>query len=455
MKKCRSIVCMILAIVFVLTGCGANKEQVDDNGIGTKPYSGEQASDYSEEKGKNEYTYVQPEMKGEITISCLLEEEFLSDAAERFMDMYPDVKITINSYKESSGVNMIADYQTYLNTKIMTGDAEDIIFTNFLPIEKYSEMGVFEDISKFVEQTPEFNDENYYMNVIWSAKRSDGQLYLLPYMARFDTLALSDTLMTEQGQSGQYAINSDFVSAMELAESLVRGTGKQNVYLVQQNKVQYMDMLVQNSLSQFLDIEGKTSNFDSDAYIQLLQKVQELGNKGYLSPNIDFYNTEYYFASTIDYDVQAAFLNLDHNSNCYPVRDSQGNVIIKSNSCIAMNSACENKELVWEFMKYLLSEEIQSLPSIKGPAVNKNGLIAGANRFYNFYKSEDGNVAGTEEDYLKLLESWILEVNACDTLDSTIIALIEEENMKFFEGKQTAQQTGSNIQKKISQYLNE
>lgn len=120
-----------------------------------------------------------------------------------------------------------------------------------------------------------------------------------------------------------------------------------------------------------------------------------------------------------------------------------------------MNSACENKELVWEFMKYLLSEEIQSLPSIKGPAVNKNGLIAGANRFYNFYKSEDGNVAGTEEDYLKLLESWILEVNACDTLDSTIIALIEEENMKFFEGKQTAQQTGSNIQKKISQYLNE
>lgn len=280
MKKCRSIVCMILAIVFVLTGCGANKEQVADNGIGTKPYSGEQASDYSQEKEKNEYTYVPPEMKGEITISCLLEEEFLSDAAERFMDMYPDVKITINSYKESSGANMIADYQTYLNTKIMTGDAEDIIFTNFLPIEKYSEMGVFEDISKFVEQTPEFNDENYYMNVIWSAKRSDGQLYLLPYMARFDTLTLSDTLMTEQGQSGQYAINSDFVSAMELAESLVRGTGKQNVYLVQQNEVQYMDMLVQNSLSQFLDIEGKTSNFDSDAYIQLLQKVQELGNKG-------------------------------------------------------------------------------------------------------------------------------------------------------------------------------
>ena len=61
-------------------------------------------------------------MKGEITIFCLLEEEFLSNAAERFMDMYPDVKITINSYKESSGANMIADYQTYLNTKIMTGD---------------------------------------------------------------------------------------------------------------------------------------------------------------------------------------------------------------------------------------------------------------------------------------------------------------------------------------------
>ena len=46
--------------------------------------------------------YVQPEMKGEITISCLYAEEFLNTAAEQFMKLYPDVKVTVNSYKESA-----------------------------------------------------------------------------------------------------------------------------------------------------------------------------------------------------------------------------------------------------------------------------------------------------------------------------------------------------------------
>ena len=244
---------------------------------------------------------------------------------------------------------------------------------------------------------------------------------------------------------------------MDIAKELVSNTLNENAFLIMMNEVQFADYLIEDKLSDFIDVEKKSVNLNSDAYISLLKEVKELSDNHAFDADVDFYNTEYYYAATCDYDVQAAFYELDEQSGLsysMPVADSEGNTAVNANYCMALNSASQNKDLAWEFMKYLLSEEVQTLPSVHGLAVNKKGFDAAVERYYNFYaESNSGSVE--KEEYGELLQSWMEQINDCDTVDSALWALIEEENGKFFEGKQTAEDTASVLQRKIEQYFNE
>lgn len=450
--KGRKILALFVCMVCLLSGCGNAQTQNEENlqSDGTDILSSNRTTEQEEE-------YVQPEMKGEITVSSFMEQEFLTAAAEQFMDLYPDVKVTVNVYNETSGAGSVEDYQNYLNTKIMTGKAEDIILNSFLPVEKYSEMGVFEDLSRYISLTPEFTEENYFMNVLQSAKEKSGKIYLIPYMAKFDVVGFSDVLLSEQTGMESRLQSAGFSDRMEIAKELVSNTSKKNAFLIMMNEVQYADYLIEDKLSDFIDVEKKSVNLNSDAYITLLKEVKELSDNHAFDADVDFYNTEYYYAATCDYDVQAAFYELDEQSGLaysMPMADSEGKVAVNANYGMALNSASQNKDLAWEFMKYLLSEEVQMLPSVHGLAINKKGFDAAVERYYNFYaESNSGSV--DKEEYGELLQDWMEQINDCDTVDSAIWTLIEEENGKFFEGKQTAEDTASVLQRKIEQYFNE
>lgn len=462
-KKVKTLLALLLCMACVFSGCGKNDGDVPQvqNDESIQSEQNEHQNDIqssNETKEQEAESYVQPEMKGEITISCFLEQEFLTTAAERFMDLYPDVTVTINVYNETSGAGSVEDYQTYLNTKIMTGKAEDIIFNSFLPVTKYSEMGVFEDLSRYISLTPEFNDEKYFMNVLQAAKKESGEIYLIPYMAKFNVVSFSEELMLEQTEVEKKIQSASFSERMTIAKELLQNTNKSNVFLIQMNKLSYANYLIEDAFCDFIDVGKKEVNIKSDAYINLLNEIKELSeSNAFDSDSVDFYNTEYYFAATCDYDVQAAFYELDTNaglSHGMPVADKEGNVAINANGCLTLNSGSNNKDLAWEFIKFLLSEEVQSLPSVHGLAVNKAGFNAAVERYYNFYADGD-NGAVDKAEYGELLHSWMEQINDCDTVDSAIWTLIEEENNKFFEGKQTAEETASILQRKLEQYFNE
>lgn len=468
MRKGKSVLSVLLIMLSVLCGC-ANGTVPEDNGGQSNAQTLESSVASGTEEGsetevkmpdvQEAVPYVQPEMKGEITISCLYAEEFLNTAAGQFMKLYPDVKVTVNGYKESSSESTVEDYRTYLNTKIMTGKAEDILFTGFLPITKYSEMGIFEDLSGYIQNTPELNDENYFMNVLQAAKEDSGEIYIIPYMARFDTLAFSAELMSEHS-----GIESDiqgicFGTAMDLAKQLVDETDKSNAFLIQMNEVSYAHYLIKDSIGQFIDGSTKKVSLDSPEYIALLESVKALSENGYFGSYVDFYNMEYYFAAECDYDVQAAYYSMDTKSgtnHCMPLTDAEGRTLMKSNSCVAINSASDSKDLAWEFIRYLLSDEVQMFPSFHGPTVSRKGLEAVAERYYVFYKEGNGGAGfGSEAEYKAILESWMEQINGCDTLDGAVMDLVDEENSKYFSGQQTAEDTAKRLQRQLEQYFKE
>lgn len=478
MKKNKHLWEMLFAVSVFLCSCGSGESAATlegqsvagREGIAVSGERGDQADSEGSISGgqglQNVSSYVQPEMKGEISVSCLYPEEFLSIAAEQFMKKYPDVKVSVNSYMESagSGTNVlpVEEYQTYLNTKIMTGKAEDILFVNFLPITKYSEMGVFEDLSGYVQAMPEMQDENYFMNVLCAAEQKSGELYIVPYRVRFETIALSTTLRLDHGNkwgSLKDTPGVHFTSVMDIARQLVDETDRKNVFLIQMNAVPYADYLIKDSLSKFIDVENKEAHLDTPEYIELIRSVKDLNDAGYFDSDVDFYNEEYYFAASCDFDLQAGFYSLGMDgdtTDCVPLADADGNISILSSTCAALNSASENKAVAWEFLRYLLSDEIQSLPSMHGLSANRKGMEAAVERYYSFYHNGNGGAGyGSEGMYRDLLINWVEQINHCDTLDTAVMTLIEEENKKYFAGQQSAKDTARRLQRQIEQYFNE
>lgn len=196
MKK--YLLAFLIVLVVVLVGCVGKKQETEpsiipdssvtlknpDNQSHTQtPASEDSGQDISAQVTTKEY--AQPKMEGEITISTMFELEYMTAAANLFTSKYPGVKVVINAYSDGTGKISSEDYRVYLNTKIMTGKAEDLIFTGNLPVKKYTDMGVFEDLSYFLSVSPEFNSENYFMNVLEAPRDRAGKLYVLPLMCFF------------------------------------------------------------------------------------------------------------------------------------------------------------------------------------------------------------------------------------------------------------------------------
>ena len=452
----KKVVALFLVITTVLSGCGqSNRENVDSQNQVQEDSNSEPKTNGQESSETEEYE--QPEMKGEITISAMIEQEFLKTAAEEFENKYPDITITIYTYQGTSGENAADDYRTLLNTKIMSGKAEDIIFSTQLPVKKYMGMGVFEDLSGYVSKTSEMNDKNYFMNVIESATDEKGKLFLLPYMSSFQVISFDKDVTEDSKLDNVDKEKITFEEAVSLAKKMTDQSELKNVYLMQGKSINYMESIAKEHQHTLIDMDEKTVNIDAEQYSEWLKEVQSMEKVGYFDSKktIDYYSNEYHFAMVPDYDVQAAFYNVEGSlAMGAPMADEKGNVNTSSAYCFGLNSASKNKEIAWEFMKYLLSEEVQCLPSIHGLAVNRAGFESSVNRYMKFY--EDGTGSNVDSgEYKKLLMQWVEQINSCDVLDPVIIDYLNAENSKYFEGMQSAEKTAQILQNKITQYLNE
>ncbi len=448
----------------LLTGC--NGYIAENNNINSPAtYKNGTSEDTTGQTDEKEYT--SPKMEGEISISAMSEQEFITAAANQFMTKYPKVKVIINTYRgisRDSGANPPDEYSTenyrnVLNTKIMTGKAEDVIFTSNLPVKKYTDMGVFEDLSHFLSYSKEINAENYFMNVLEAPRDSKGKIYVLPYMASFQVIGFNRTLVSETKSELDSSMKTiSFEKAAAFAQQLVNGTSKKNVYISQGDGAYYFSYLLKENLNKFVDMERKEARINTEQFINLLRQTKDLMDKGYFAAknSIDLYNMEYYFAFSLQPDLQGAFNSLDSGSaDCYvlPLSDTNGKVYTNPNYTLGINSASKNKALAWEFVKFLLSDEMQSAPCFYGLCVNKKGFEASIERNFKLYNNTKKNMS--EAAYKKLLEGWVMQINSYSTLDPVIEDFFAEESGKFFEKKQSAEETARVLQAKINKYFNE
>ena len=142
-------------------------------------------------------------------------------------------------------------------------------------------------------------------------------------------------------------------------------------------------------------------------------------------------------------------------------------------SRIAMCSASEHKEAVWEFMRLVLTEEIQlSDENLKysfhtnkkvfdtmldercnpqydtgGKEIPKSAVTIGGTRI-EFYAM----TSEQRSEFLSLIEN--TTSSDCGD-DGSIFEIVMEEANAFFDGKQDAKKTAEAVQSRVTIYMNE
>jgi multiple sugar transport system substrate-binding protein len=145
---------------------------------------------------------------------------------------------------------------------------------------------------------------------------------------------------------------------------------------------------------------------------------------------------------------------------------NNGNKAFEYFNALGINSNSSNKALAWAFLKYLLSEEIQSDPQtmfIGLPVNNAAREELASKMIANNYGDEAPSEADkltTEQKnlinrYDDTVESLSDTLNYWPIQDDTIKEMIRQETDRFFNGSSSSGEVAEALQKKIELYLNE
>ncbi|MDR0841506.1 MAG: ABC transporter substrate-binding protein [Christensenellaceae bacterium] len=481
MKKAIALM-LILCMAVSFAACGTEN----------KPADGTSSASVKHE--------VAGEIAGEISISCydtMQYKAFLEAAANLFMAKYPGTKVTIKTFStmpevkvmEKDGATVMsseitddpvarADYLSKLNTELIGGGGADLLALDILPIERYAKNGQFAPLDEFMNSDPDFHPEDYRQNILEAVKQG-GHTVFLPTDYSFNYATFDKSLFTpEQAETlkneGTFTY-AGLISSAEGAFASANAGADKKIRMLEQSARFLFGALWDENYSKFINFADRTANFTDGSFAALLEAVKGYADKGYIfsDENAEIISGQQVFFR-VKSDMSLAY-DLDYNK-VSPIQffdggsendiiggiqaNADGNIPFRFFRGYAMNANSKNQRTAWEFLKFLLSEEMQLSVDGMGLPINN------AARAKKAEMSIDGSLYGEKTpmtegmqnllaEYQAAVERFSDRINAYPLADSTISAMIREETAHFFDGAKTASEVCEALQSRVNLYLGE
>ncbi|MDR1687292.1 MAG: extracellular solute-binding protein [Clostridiales bacterium] len=490
---------VLLAAALTLGGCGmlgtaepetpsaenAASENASNENMSTETASSETASSensaddsqisaFGGENGEFAVPKVpEGERPNEIVISLEGENSYVNEAAEKYMALHDGVKITV---KQVDTQNSRDKYLQVVSTELMSGSGADIYDAIFLSYYKLADSGMLADFNEYIGEDVK---NGSYSSALMDAALFGGKRYtaILSYnfnAYEIDTAAADEYGVTfpegKIGVSDEYGVtipdgNLKLSDLQNLSEQLPKdgslalfsggGSGMNDLTLA--------DLLVAMNFNKFVDLPGKSANFETDLFYDVINTVNRIAeNKQIgLAKNEDYgsdgkalihpymlYTPAMSHNGTVDYKNMRLIVNDDgfapfSCASFLPVLNANG----------------KNKELAADFIKFMLSDEMQSSPSLLFCPVNKNAINEISHLSYEDSKSGGYLPEGFTED---TLGSNIAKFNELSEnlgiflyQERYINRLIWDELSRIFSEGITAQEAAANLTGAVNLYLNE
>ncbi len=407
-----------------------------------------------------------------ISLATFANNTTLNALIRRWNRQSDSVRIVVKSYLSFSGVfPTIEERKTSeqdfakFKAELLGGIVPDIICLDDVDYAMLSGKRMFEDLRPWMENDPEFRQEDYFMNLFES----------LSYQGAMERVALTFGVGTAVAKTefldGRSGISLDAYD--ELAESLPKGMTMLPKH-ESCNSLLHSLALVQSD--SFINMKNASCRFNSEEFVKLLE-LCSTGNSGEVHMMDDYawredrvllYPTSIY--SFTDYHGITSIRFADKPVTLIGVpkaqAESSGGYFLPSGT-FAVSSNSVYKQEIWEFIKFALQEEEQLAKesALYSFPVNKKAFHllfeTEANRNQqlqplSIFMNEEEHLVGTPTAAEKQqLLQYIEGISDAYVYDLSLNAIVQEEAEMYFSGDCTAEEAARKIQGRVSLYLAE
>lgn len=438
--------------------------------------------DWSSAEAKSELAVLTKKDRSEVTEKTVLTygttylPYFAKTDVVAFNKQSDKYRIEIKEYGEGD-----KDYETMVSlwsADMSSGNGPDIIDMVYCPVEleELVSMGVVEDLNPYLDGDADVNREDYVENAL-KTYEADGKLYAVMRCFGIDTMIGKES---DVGDGTSWTLD-DVMALMDSRESDVE-------LFEYTTKYSALQMMLAINGDKFVDEEAGTCNFKDGEFIKILEfanrfpqdvtydqngpsDVEKIRNgkllllKETVTSVQQYQLYEYKFGEPI-------------NMIGYPTSGESGTMITPNGTTVAMNVNSQNKEGVWEFMKFLLDKERQeNLQSANaGFPVMKSALEKQFEKDMTaeYYEDADGTqkekpkatwtsgmsgeitvevYASSQEQVDRTRE--MIETAGAARIDSQILSIIIDEAQSYFDGQKKPEDAAGLIQERVQVYINE
>ncbi len=361
-----------------------------------------------------------------------------------------------------------------LEKEIMKGDTPDIImFGEDFDYMRYIGFNAFDDIDELMAET-DFNRDDYFENILDSMK-VNGRQYAVP---------LAFTL---NGFYGNKEVTGD-IGDIKLSELAKMQDVKPLFYGEPYNSI--ADSLIYKNISEFVDIEKYSCDFDNQNFKDVLEIIKKCGVTDEEYTEITSYNPQkdggqsdygtrmnegkcmfapYTLTSFSDYVYRKQRDALKEITFTGLPAGKKSGAVVTTQFSIAVFDSSDKKEGAADFLMFMLSDEAQktmnaltemwSLP-VKRTVYEELWQQASAIKLYSPSTGNDCygktyTVKPADKNVRKTFDDAIASASATTLSDRNIRMIIAEQVELYLEGGQTTEETAANIQNKVTMYLKE
>jgi multiple sugar transport system substrate-binding protein len=411
----------------------------------------------------------------------------------------PIISYAITKYNlDHIGVSKIEDtvipndeeFQKKMSIELMAGEGPDIIRVDtnlFKSIHKVATTGIFCDLNDVISKSKDFNIADYNEKVLNSAV-FDGKRYLIPlgydvpvFFTTKERLKMSGIELNES--------NWTWNSLADTVKTFIEKNKNQKKYFF--FELSFLELMQSSGLS-FVDYSKKTSKFSSKEFIELLNIYKDIypsiepenqkANPSAGGSFTDVYNDlhipeiDSYDPGVLNNKDTIMFsglgmgepewlratnagvwntLNEEMTVYPYPTFDGTNSSYIKTPDLIGVNSKCKYKNEALDFIKLLLSRDLE----FGNFGVNHSTLTQINIKAYKEMQKRELDEHFSSHPLPKSLaekmDKIIGGIGDIVLQDESINKIIGDEVPKFLNGKETGDQAAKAIDEKVNLYLNE
>ena len=284
----------------------------------------------------------------------------IDDAIRKFEEEHPGIRV-----RYVSGIPK-GDYPEWLSERMLMGKTPDVMMVLDSEFSRLVELGMLEDLDPWMEMDQDFDPEAYYETALMSGHIMGGQ-YALPMETVPYLMFVNKTLLNQENipiPEEDYTF-ADLYDICRKVTKDTDGDGIPDQFGIY--KYSWLDAAWANGAVMFSD-DGRTCNFTSTQLLYAIRFVKSLDalnqNQRVTQETFDSGKVAFMPLSFAEYRTYKSYpykikkyTSFQWDCISMPKGPYGDNVSLVDSLNVGISSRSRHKELAWEFLKLLTSDE--------------------------------------------------------------------------------------------------